>query len=135
MAGAGDPAGEPRYRRGTLINATSGPSQTAPHPFKPRGIQHSTPTSGLQSYAFALFSAVSDSLHRLERLHHPCSRSEYSSTDSSRSYNAEAPDAHPRGIGHNPSTGCRDTTHTAPIHPPCAAKRHVPQILNTSRLP
>ena len=75
----------------------------------------------------AVSDGVSDSLHRLERSHHPCSRSEYSSTYSSRSYNAEAPDAHPICLAQNPSTGCRDPDLTPTIHPPCAAKRPYPQ--------
>ena len=82
-ASAGEPAGEPRYRRGPIINSTSGPSQTAPHPFKTRGMEHLSLPSGLQSCRNGRFRGVSYSLHRLRRFGAPCSRSENSSAYSS----------------------------------------------------
>ena len=74
------------------------------------------------STAFAPFLTSSAFPHRLDGLEHPCSRSEYSSRNTSSLYRAGAPDAHPTGTAQNPSTGCRDIDHTATIHPPCAAK-------------
>ena len=126
MASAGEPAGEPRYERGTIIPTPRGPSQKAPRAFKTRGTRRTLAAKGLMSTAFAHFSPLSAFLHRRERLRHPCSRSEDSSTNSSSYYRAQTPDAHPEATDQNPSTGCRDPDHTATIHPPCAAKRHFP---------
>ena len=126
QAGAGEPAGEPRYERGTIIPTPRGPSQKAPRPFKTRGTRPTISASGLMSYAFAPFSPLSRSLHRLERLQHPCSRSEYSSTNSSSHDYQQTPDAHSICLAQNPSTGCRDPDLTPTIHPPCAAKRPYP---------
>ena len=117
----------PRYQKGTIIPTPRGPSQKAPHPFKTRGTRPTISPSEGMSTAFAPFLPISAFPHRLERLQHPCSRSEYSSTDSSSHYNQQTPDAHPTGPAQNPSTGCRDIEHTATIHPPCAAKRPFPQ--------
>ena len=122
-AGAGEPAGDSGYERGTIIPTPRGPSQKAPRPFKTRGTRPAILSKGLMSYAFAHFSALSAFLHRRERLRHPCSRSEDSSTNSSSYYRAQTPDAHPAATDQNPSTGCRDPDPRATIHPPCAAKR------------
>ena len=125
-AGAGEPAGDSGYERGTIIPTPRGPSQKAPRPFKTRGTRPAILSKGLMSYAFAHFSALSAFLHRRERLRHPCSRSEDSSTNSSSYHRAQTPDAHPTATDQNPSTGCRDPDPRATIHPPCAAKRRYP---------
>ena len=126
-AGAGEPAGAPNYNRGTIIPTPRGPSQKAPRPFKTRGSFNTAAPKGLMSYAFRPFSSLSAFLHRRERLSHPSSRSEDSSTNSSSYYRAKTPDARPICLAQNPSTGCRDPHLTPTIHPPCAAKRHFPQ--------
>ena len=113
----------PRYQKGTIIPTPRGPSQKAPHPFKTRGKLGAQTPSDTMSTAFAPFLTSSAFPHRLDGLEHPCSRSEYSSRNTSSLYRAGAPDAHPTATPQNPSTGCRDCDHTATIHPPCAAKR------------
>ena len=113
----------PRYQNRTIIPAPRGPIQKAPHPFKTRGKMAAQSLSEGQSTAFAPFLTTSAFAHGLDALEHPCSRSEYSSRNTSSLYRAGAPDAHPTGTAQNPSTGCRDIDHTATIHPPCAAKR------------